>query len=162
MNTNLVFSTIFSIFEHMAKIIITEKELEKMVKESVEQVLKEGCLPLNYAETYVVPEPLVEMARINKKESGNSIFPFESWEVKIWSNGHIPPHFHILKDGWNVSFKIEDGSVLQIEGEGKNKDIYNYMVANTADWLNQPCAALPKISNKENAILQWEQLHDND
>lgn len=117
---------------------------------------------MNYAETYVVPEPLVEMARINKKESGNSIFPFESWEVKIWSNDRIPPHFHILKDGWNVSFKIEDGSVLQIEGQGKKKDIYNYMVANTADWLNQPCAALPKISNKENAILQWEQLHDND
>lgn len=143
---------------------ITDKELKEIVKESVKRVLNEGCLslPLNYTEAYTETEPLVEMARINKKESGNCIFPFESWEVKIWSNDHTPPHFHILKDGWNVSFEIESGEVLKIEGQGNKKDIYKYMVNNVATWLNRPCAALPKISNKENAMLQWEQLHDND
>ena len=114
------------------------------------------------SESYIENIPLVEMARINKNESGDCIFPFASWEVKICSNDHDPPRFHILKDGWNVSFKIEDGSVLQVERKGKKNEVYNYMANNVAVWLTSHCALLPKITNKENATIQWEQLHDND
>ena len=32
---------------------------------------------------------IVEMARINKNEN-NGVFPFNSFEVKIWSNDHSP------------------------------------------------------------------------
>lgn len=103
---------------------------------------------------------LLEMARINKRETGKCFFPYTSWEIKIWSNDHNPPHFHILKDGWNVSFLIEDGSIYKIERKGENKQIYEYMVNNVQNWLSTNCFALPKITNKENAILQWEQLHD--
>ena len=67
---------------------------------------------------------LLEMARINKRETGKCFFPYTSWEIKIWSNDHNPPHFHILKDGWNVSFLIADGSISKIERKGENKQIY--------------------------------------
>lgn len=100
---------------------------------------------------------LTEMARINKGE--DSIFPYAGWEIKIWSNDHLPRHFHILKDGWNVSFEIETGRLLGVEAQGKNMSVYRYMVNNVADWLSSPCAAQAKLSNRENADLVWEQLH---
>ena len=110
----------------------------------------------------VVAESLItEMARINMKEDGRSLFPFNGWEIKIWSNDHIPPHFHIIKDGWNVSFVIETGEELKIESTGKDIAIYNYMIANVKEWLNNPCCIMPKLTNQENAMLQWEQIHDN-
>lgn len=79
----------------MAKkvIKINESQLRGFVKDTVKSVLDENAtLSLNY---YDEPEQLVEMVRINMKESGKgSIFPFNAWEVKIWSDDHEPPHFH--------------------------------------------------------------------
>ena len=62
-------------------------------------------------------EMIVEMARINMKES--NIFPYNKFEVKIWSDDHIPPHFHIKSDGWNISYVIETGKQLEILEEGE-------------------------------------------
>ena len=67
------------------------------------------------------------MPRINKKETDRCIFPYNTWKIEILSNDHTPPHFHIISDGWNVSYKIEDGNMLQIEGIGKNDSIFDYM-----------------------------------
>lgn len=106
-------------------------------------------------------QPNIEMSYINKKETDNSIFPYNLWELKILSNDHNIPHFHILRNGWNVSFIIESGDVLKIESYGKNNEDYNYMVNNVKQWLNSKCFLLPKITNRENATTQWEQLHDN-
>ena len=66
------------------------------------------------------------MPRINKKETDRCIFPYNTWKIEILSNDHTPPHFHIISDGWNVSYKIEDGNMLQIEGIGKNDSIFDY------------------------------------
>ena len=97
---------------------------------------------------------------INKKETGNSIFPYNEWKLEILSNDNNPPHFHIKRNGWNVSFIIESGEVLQIESQGPKLDDYNYMITNVEEWLNADCCIMPKITNKENAMLQWEQLND--
>lgn len=101
---------------------------------------------------------LVEMARINTKDRG--IFPFDDYEVKIWSNDHNPPHFHIIKNGWDVTFSIENGEVLSIKSQGDKMQIYKYMTDNVAKWLSSPCAILPAVSNQDNAMAVWSQLHD--
>ena len=104
-------------------------------------------------------EPLNEMARINTNESGISIFPYISYEVKIWSNDHEPPHFHVICEGWNISFLIDDGEILDIKSQGKKRDVYKYICKNVKDWLSSPCSILPTITNQENAFAVWMQLH---
>lgn len=104
-------------------------------------------------------EPLNEMARINTNESGISIFPYNSYEVKIWSNDPEPPHFHVICEGWNISFLIDNGEILDIKSQGKKRDVYKYICKNVKDWLSSPCSILPTITNQENAFAVWMQLH---
>lgn len=33
------------------------------------------------------------------------------FDVHIWSNDYNPPHFHILKDDWDVEFFIKTGDL---------------------------------------------------
>jgi hypothetical protein len=100
------------------------------------------------------------MAKINMKETGkNSIFPFNAWDVKIWSDDHNPPHFHIKRNGWNVSFRIDTGEQIEILSKGSEDNIYDYMIANVQKWLDNPSAILPQITNRQNAYAQWVQLH---
>ena len=102
-----------------------------------------------------------EMPRINKKETDRCIFPYNTWKIEILSNDHTPPHFHIISDGWNVSYKIEDGNMLQIEGIGKNDSIFDYMEKHVKEWLSTKCFAQPKLTNQENAMLLWQQIDDD-
>ena len=101
-----------------------------------------------------------EMPRINKKETDRCIFPYNAWKIEIFSNDHTPPHFHIISDGWNVSYKIEDGNMLQIEGIGKNDSIFDYMEKHVKEWLSTKCFAQPKLT-QENAMLLWQQIDDD-
>lgn len=137
------------------KIVISESQFKGMISHAVKE---EAALHLPYYPSHEQDE-LNEMARINKKETGQCFFPFDAWELKIWSNDHEPPHFHILKDGWNVSFLIETGTLDRIEEAGTKQSVFNYMVTNVKKWLDCKCFAQPKITNRENAMLQWEQLH---
>ena len=100
-----------------------------------------------------------EVARINLKEDTNGLFPYAEWKLRIFSSDTNPAHLHIVKDDWDVSFKIENGEMLCINSKGTDLDIFNYMCAHIKNWLTAPCTYLP-ISNRETAILTWEQLHD--
>lgn len=100
---------------------------------------------------------IVEMARINMKE--NNIFPYNKYEIKIWSNDHTPPHFRIKSDGWNISYEIETGKEIEVIEEGEKKSVYKYITKNVNKWLDNKCALIPQISNRENATAQWIQLH---
>ena len=102
-----------------------------------------------------------EMSRINKKETDRCIFPYNAWKIEIFSNDHAQPHFNIISDGWNVSYKIEDGNMLQIEGIGKNDSIFDYMEKHVKEWLSTKCFAQPKLTNQENAMLLWQQIDDD-
>lgn len=139
---------------------ITEQKLRKVVSKAVEKVVNEGCFALSHDETHanVHTEPLFEMARINVREAGNGLFPYNKWELKVWSNDHTP-HFHVIADGWDVSFKIDNGELLVVNRKGSNDTIYQYMITNIPKWLEAPAAILPKITNRENAQMQWEQIH---
>ncbi len=136
---------------------ITEADLKKMVAKSIKEYINEGCLRLNYENPLPQSDIIVEMARINTDES--NLFPQNSYEIQIWSNDHMPPHFHILKDGWDVAFLIENGNLYKINNSGKNKQIYNYMIKNVKKWLSSKCAVLPMATNQQNANAIWRQLH---
>ena len=127
--------------------------IDKIITESINDFINEDM--------GIHREPLVEMARINKNETGRCIFPYDKWEVKLWSSDHNPPHFHIICNGWDVSYVIEDGRRLDILKKGNERNIFDYMEANVLKWLDSKCFAQPKLTNRENAILQWEQIHDN-
>lgn len=105
-------------------------------------------------------DKIVDKARINKQEGSEGLFPYDSWEIKMWSNYHNPPHFHIIKDDWNVSFLIDSGEVFKIEKRGKKKDIFTYMVGNVNAWLDSKCSIEPTITNRKNAKNVWNQIHD--
>lgn len=104
--------------------------------------------------------PIVDMARINKEENCKGVFPYSTWEVKMWSNDHNPPHFHIIRDGWNVSFLIEDGSIFEVKTKGAEKNIFDYMCKNVNKWLDSKCFIEDSITNKKNALNVWNQIHD--
>lgn len=142
---------------------ITETQLREIVKEPVKKVLDESAaLALNYYDEYV-PSPeyeqLDEMARINVNEPQGAIFPYQDYDVHIWSNDHEPPHFHIKRNRWNVSFNIETGEQIEILSQGTEKNVYDYMITNVSKWLDSPSAILPQITNRQNAMTQWMQLH---
>lgn len=105
-------------------------------------------------------EPLIEMARLNLKEYGNVPFPSNKFNIKIWSNDHNPPHFHVIAEGWNIAFSIDDGRELNIKTFGSDSKMYNYIVKNIPIWLKMPCATIPNITNQYNAMDIWERLHD--
>lgn len=147
--------------------IMKKIHLKNIIKESVTIAINDFIKEKTLNATLEMPSTqnatgsmINEMARINKKETGRCLFPYNTWELKIWSNDHTPPHFHIICDGWNVSYKIEDGNMLQIEGKGKNDSILDYMEQHVKEWLSTKCFVQPKLTNQENAMLQWEQLHD--
>lgn len=71
-------------------------KLDKIITESINDFINEDM--------GIHREQLVEMSRINTNES--NIFPYNKYEVKIWSNDHEPQHFHVICDGWNLSFGI--------------------------------------------------------
>lgn len=100
---------------------------------------------------------LREMSRINVREGGNSIFPCGLYEVEIFSNDDNVPHFHILSNGCDVSFTISDGELYKVESIG-NAKTYEYIMSNVKEWLVIPCTAQPKLTNQENASLQWYQV----
>jgi hypothetical protein len=103
---------------------------------------------------------ICEVARINLKEDTNGTFPYNVWKLQIFSEDTLPPHFHILKEEWDVSFCIEDGAELCINSKGTDIGIYKYMCTQARNWLVASSALLPKLTNREMATLVWEQLHD--
>jgi hypothetical protein len=142
---------------NMKKIIrLTENELHKNVEQTTSQVIN----VMNRTMPYQVNKQsgmITEMARINTDES--DLFPYNSFVVQIWSNDHTPPHFHILKDGWDIEFLIEDGKLYKVKKNGKNQQTYNYIIQNVNQWLSSKCAVLPIITNQQNAFAIWKQLH---
>lgn len=131
------------------------RRLKQYISEEVRKIINGKSVSLN-------KETFVEMARINLKEVGSVPFPTNKFDIKIWSNDHNPPHFHVICEGWNILFTIEDGKELEVKNIGNHLSTYNYIVKNIPIWLDMPCKIAPKISNRENAFIQWQQLHEEE
>lgn len=89
---------------------MTLKELKYIIKDVVRRKIYEYC---NHS-TILNMNPIVEMTRLNKREMGNVPFPYNKFNIRIWSNDHNPPHFHVIAEGWDVSFLIENGEEYRV------------------------------------------------
>lgn len=104
-------------------------------------------------------DPL-DIARLNKRDGENDIFPYDKWQLIMRSDDVEPPHFHIISEGWDVIFSIASGELIKVINEGNKKSHLNYMVQNTTSWLDAPNRFYQHISNRQAAMLIWDQLHD--
>lgn len=115
-------------------------------------------LDTNSVQTYIeenYPQSLNEMARVNKKEF-TGYFPYNKFDIRIWSNDHNPPHFHVIADGWDIVVEIETGEILKIKTVGKSSKIYTYIKSVVKDWLKEKSAYNKKLTNKEAAQMYWD------
>lgn len=140
----------------MLKTILNELERDKLLNEIKD--INSDKVKQYICETY--KESLNEMARINTKEF-NGFFPFNKFDVRIWSNDHNPPHFHVIGEDWDIIVSIENGEILKIKKIGKDSKFYTYVESFAKDWLESPCAINPKLTNYESAMLQWETNNPN-
>lgn len=101
-----------------------------------------------------------EISHINIQEGADSIFPREKFDVYVRDRDRGGPRFHVAKDGWDVAFFISNGKVHNICKRGADMGVLNKMREDAIKWLNQPCKLLPAMTNGQNALLQWKQLHD--
>ena len=116
-------------------------------------------ISLNY--DFYHDDSLVEMARLNKGEIGkDSIFPYNKFDVKIWSNDHNPPHFHVISDGWDIAFTIDTGKLLEIKKKGKKQEVYRYICTHIDKWLECKNHISPKDTNRHIAYVSWEIIHE--
>lgn len=127
------------------------KELEEIPK------LDKGSLKEYICEEY--KESLNEMARINVDEF-YGFFPCNKFEIKIWSNDHNPPHFHVFADGWDIVVGIEDGEIIKVKKNGNSSKIYSFVEKHIKEWLDSKCVLDKNRTNRENAWLTWKQEND--
>lgn len=109
---------------------------------------KRHCVNLNNG-------PLVEMARLNVDEYGAVPFPSNKFDIRIWSDGHNPPHFHVIAEGWDISFHIENGKVYRVNTYGGSSKMYNYIIKNIPIWLKMKSVVAPLMTNQEYAMAAW-------
>lgn len=140
-----------SIFNDAVEDVLREEE-RRLFLETVEDIDRDE---LNEYLRKTYPQSINEMARINVKEF-YGLFPVNKFEIKIWSNDHNPPHFHVLtKDGWNIQVLIEDGSILGVKNIGKDSKLYTYVEKYIGEWLNSKSVISPNDTNREFAQKEW-------
>ena len=86
---------------------ITFQEIKDIVKEVLEKLaFSEG------KDYYVLNRiPLEEMAKLNLHDTGAVPFPYNKFDIRIWSNDHNPPHFHVRYGEFEAIITIRDGVV---------------------------------------------------
>ena len=103
-------------------------------------------------------DPL-DIARLNKRDGESDIFPYDKWQLTMRSDDAEPPHFHIISEGWDVTFSIESGKLIKVLTAGTDQSHLNYMMHSASLWLNSPSRFYSHISNRHAATLMWDQLH---
>ena len=136
---------------------ITFQEIKDIVKEVLEKLaFSEG------KDYYVLNRiPLDEMAKLNLHDTGAVPFPYNKFDIRIWSNDHNPPHFHVIdkESGWELTINIETGQLLSTKCVGNSSNIYRYILKNIPIWLKMKSLENKRITNQENAMIIWSQNH---
>lgn len=130
------------------------KDIEKVISDYfLEQI------DISNNEKYICNEykhSLNEMAKLNVKEF-NGFFPYNKFDIRIWTNDHNPPHFHVIGDGWDIVIDIKTGDIIKTKRIGKNSKFYTYVKNVVKDWLDEKCSISSKLTNRENALICWIQ-----
>lgn len=108
---------------------------------------------------------VVEMAKINLKEDGKSLFPANKY--RIWVQGdnspHKEPHLHIKCDeeGWELKIYIATGEIWEVIGKGRRRnnqpETFSDVVKNLKEWFKLPTTMPGRIgTNQETAQNEWD------
>ena len=119
-------------------------------------------LDKEYIELYInenYKSSLNEMARINVDEV-NGYFPYNKFNVVIFSNDHNPPHFHIIAEDWDIRVEIESGEILSVKHIGKHSNIYSFVQKNVKEWLKVKNNIYNQLTNQEVAYNEWKMNND--
>ena len=135
---------------------MTFSQLHFIIREAISEVLYKyvghaGILNMN---------PIVEMSKLNSRDRGAVPFPSDKFIIRIWSNDHNPPHFHVVAEGWDISFLIENGEVYRTNKVGKSSSMYNYIIKNIPKWLQMRHIG-SKDTNQVFAYNIWDSYNDN-
>ena len=155
----MFYSTIVHIFA--AELIFIEKsfdmtKIDKIIKEAINKVINE--------EIVVYREPLLEMAKLNMKDDGKSLFPSNAYNIIVQGDNspNKPPHIHIIskQEGYNIKVLIETGELWQIVNLGRRRktDSFSDVIKNIKEWLQQP-SNVPMAKGDTNQVFAmglWE------
>lgn len=137
---------------------LSVKELKFIIREAVSEFLYKN---VGHASKILNMDPIVEMSRLNNKDIGAVPFPDNKFVIRIWSNDHNPPHFHVKAEGWDISFLIEDGKLYRVNKFGNSLETYKYIVKQVPKWLMMKSSAFKHSTNQEAAESIWASYDDN-
>lgn len=127
--------------------------IQEIIHKEVEKYVRLSEIP-----SFIIEDKrgvINEMGRLNKNEV-YGFFPFNKFEIKIWSNDHNPPHFHAKSaDGWNILVGIEDGQIIKTENIGKDSKFYKYIEDFANAWLDDKNAVFKNKTNRQVAMEMW-------
>lgn len=136
---------------------ITFQQVKDIVREIVEQIaFSEGT------DYYILNQiPIEEMAKLNLHDTGAVPFPYNKFDIRIWSNDHNPPHFHVIdkETGWEITINIETGQLISTKRVGNSSNIYRYILKNIPIWLKMKSLENKSMTNQENAMTIWNKNH---
>ena len=109
-------------------------------------------------------EPLMEMAKLNMKDGGTSLFPSNAYNIIVQGDNlpHKPPHIHVIskQEGYNIRVLIESGELWKVENYGRRgkRDTFQDVIANIKKWLSLP-SNIPMAKGDTNQVFAmglWE------
>lgn len=130
--------------------------IDKIIKESVDKVISEKLNGYR--------EPLLEMAKLNMKDSGTSLFPSNAYNIIVQGDNspHKPPHIHVIskQEGYNIRVLIASGELWKVENYGRRgkRDTFQDVIANIKKWLSLP-SNIPMAKGDTNQVFAmglWE------
>ena len=132
----------------------TKEEWHKYYTELVEKAEKEA--ENDVANGY---EPKrMPLFVLNQKETEDNLFPHSQWELKLMQGDGKPARFHAIRNGWDVTFSIDSGDVLEILSEGAEKADFGYMFGHIKEWLEAQSTLLDDCQNKMFTKIMWHQF----
>lgn len=140
------------------KIRIKLSDLKFQIKEAVNEILMRT---INHS-TILNCDPIVEMSKLNVRQTGAVPFPSNKFDVRIWSTDHNPPHFHVRAEGWDISFLIENGEEYRVNKHSNDSKMYSYITNNVKKWLAMKSSIFKGITNQEAAMGVWDSYHNNE
>ena len=130
--------------------------MDKIIKEVIDKVINEEIITHR--------EPLLEMAKLNMKDDGKSLFSSNAYNIIVQGDNspNKPPHIHIIskQEGYSIKVLIETGELWQIVSSGRRErtDSFSDVIANAKKWLQQP-SNVPMAKGDTNQVFAmglWE------
>ena len=128
----------------------------KMIEEAVNQAIQNLIAKKQ--------EKLLEYRKINKKDNDLSLFPSKNYNIFMGSNEHDPAHIHIrsLTSDHEATFKIDDGSFIDMKYGDENSKETREMKRNFPQWLKLQSLENPAYTNQDMLKMAWvETMKDN-